>query len=392
MEKKKKILYVINDLKRGGAQVVIYHVARMLSKETYEVTVAYLYTHSNVPTIEQELAEAGIITVALCDEGKKSLWHATLNLFTYIKTARPSVVHCHLPDATIAGAVAGLCARVPTIFVHEHNTHAFFSWKINTLLSLLRPWLSLTICYSETVEQELFGAVHMLSKPPDVFPKKSCTILNGVDIRGVKEAYARKNTNTLRAQLGIAADAPLVLSVARLVAWKGQKELMCAFARVASLYPAAVLVLVGDGGMREELTKLKDELGIGARVYILGARNDVFDFLAIADIYSAVYQYPPEAKGKGEESIGIATLEAMGAGLPAIAADYPSAYKFITPGANGLLAKPGDTDDLSEKLKELLSDAEKRTRLGSASRAFVEQTLAWESLIAIYEKLYSMVA
>ncbi len=370
--------------------MVVLNILKGLKREDWEPSLVYLYEHTNVVTIRDECEHAKI-PAEWVGARSKGIVEGVWKTWRYLRRERPAVFHCHLPNAALIGTLAGVLAGVSVIVVHEHNTHAFFSPKLRFVLRLVRPFVSLTVCYSETVEQELFHTEHTLWNPPKTFPGRAVTILNGVDLSGIAEARAHVNREEKRSTLGIPQDAIIVMSVARLVAWKGQRELVQAFAQVADHFPKAVLVLVGDGQMSEEIRELTKTLGIADRVFITGGRKDVFELLTIADIYSAVYIYPPEAKGKGEESIGIATLEAMGAGIPTIAADYPSAYKFITPGENGLLARPGDVEDLAQKLGVLLGDMTTRKRLGAPSQGFVEKKLAWHSLVAIYEKLYTMI-
>src|SRR6188768_3816416 len=92
------------------------------------------------------------------------------------------------------------------------------------------------------------------------------TVLNCVD---VSQWDPETDGSALRRELGIAADAPLIASVSRLFSWKGQRELLRAFAAARAELPALKLLIVGAdereahvGSFTEELKALAQELGV----------------------------------------------------------------------------------------------------------------------------------
>jgi glycosyltransferase involved in cell wall biosynthesis len=119
--------------------------------------------------------------------------------------------------------------------------------------------------------------------------------------------------------------------------------------------------IVGSGDQRRNLEQLTSELGLSDRVTFHGHTTDeelrglltnasVFAIASIAELQS------------------IATMEAMASGLPIVAADAVALPHLVHDGENGYLFRPGDVDDLAEKLTTVLTQSpEERRRMQQAS-------------------------
>jgi len=88
------------------------------------------------------------------------------------------------------------------------------------------------------------------------------------------------------------------------------------------------------------------------------------------------------------ESFGIAYLEAWMCGKPVIGARIGPTSAVIDDGVDGLLAKPYDPDDLAAKLVELLSDPEKRERMGQNGRTKTLNRFTWNQIVDKMEHIY----
>jgi phosphatidylinositol alpha 1,6-mannosyltransferase len=156
---------------------------------------------------------------------------------------------------------------------------------------------------------------------------------------------------------------PTVLFVGRIEHEKRVDELLRAYAAV----PAGIasrLEIVGAGGQEGNLAKLSQQLGLGGRVVFRGQVSDA----QLLDSYarSSVFCMPGTA-----ELQSLATLEAMAAGMPIIAADAMALPHLVIPRHNGYLYTPGDTTALTRHLTELLTDPAQRRRMGHLSRTMV---------------------
>lgn len=158
---------------------------------------------------------------------------------------------------------------------------------------------------------------------------------------------------------------PTVLFVGRLETEKRIDELLHAFAALPPSVPAR-LHLVGTGTQHHQLHTLAAALGLAGRVTFAGRVDDAE--LAAAYRSADVFCMPGTA-----ELQSLATLEAMSAGKPVVAADAMALPHLVDEGRNGYLYPPGNTDTLTSRLATLLSQPALRRRLGRTSRTMAQQ-------------------
>ena len=121
--------------------------------------------------------------------------------------------------------------------------------------------------------------------------------------------------------------------------------------------------------MREPLRRLAEELGIGGRVMLLGARRDVPELLSAFDVF---------ALSSRSEAFPLSVLEAMATGLPVVATEVGCLPEVVRPGETGMLAAPGRPEALAEAIGGLLADPALAREMGRRGREVVreEYTLA----------------
>jgi len=156
---------------------------------------------------------------------------------------------------------------------------------------------------------------------------------------------------------------PTVVCVAQFRPEKGHDVLLDAFAVVRRQVPDARLVLVGQGELEEELRARVKSLGLGDSVELTGPVEDVWPYLASADVF---------ALASNSEAYGIAIAEAMAAGLPVVASEVGGIPELVAPGITGELFAPGDRGALAAHLARLLTSPELRSRMSDAAREGAE--------------------
>ncbi len=388
MSKRVAVAYVVNDLLFGDAQVAVLAIAARLDRERFEPTVYFLHEFPEErPNLKAAFARAGIRMVHVETESS-TLRGRVRSLAALFAKERPDIVHTHLIDATLVGMVSALLSGVRTRIIHEYQTHSLYGWKVRVAYAFLRPFATLTICYSPVVEGELFGNVSVLSTPPEKLKRRSYTIYNGVDLVALERSRASDARRKIRQELSIPEEAVVIASVARLIPWKGQRTLLEAFAVHARSVSTTHLVLVGEGYLYNELAARAVLLGLAGRVHMTGAREDVYDILSASDLASLALTYENDLVN---EAVGLSGFEAMGSGLPLIASSYPSAKLCIEDRVSGVLVPPGDKAALADALTELSQDAAgMRERIGAQGAAFVREHMDWQKLIPCYERLYAL--
>lgn len=151
---------------------------------------------------------------------------------------------------------------------------------------------------------------------------------------------------------------PTVVCVAKFRPEKGHDVLVDAFAVVRRHVPDARLVLVGQGELQGRLEAQVAALGLDGSVEITGPVDDIWPYLAAADVF---------ALASRSEAYGIAIAEAMAAGLPVVASDVGGIPELVARGVTGELFSPGDRDGLAAHLTRLLKSPEVRARMSAAA-------------------------
>jgi glycosyltransferase involved in cell wall biosynthesis len=192
------------------------------------------------------------------------------------------------------------------------------------------------------------------------------TILNSVDPSRWDPTV---DGSGVRREFDVPAGAPLLVSVSRLFAQKGHRELFRALALVRRHVPDVRLLVVGadaievhGGSFTEELKVLARELGVADRVVFAGERSDIPEIMAACDVFTL-----PSV----EEPFGLVFLEAMAMQKPVVSLSNGGTPEVVEHGLSGLLAPPNDVDALAAHIVTLLEDPELRARMGAFGRTRV---------------------
>ncbi len=173
---------------------------------------------------------------------------------------------------------------------------------------------------------------------------------------------------------------PRFLFLGRLDDEKRIHVLLQAVAKLTE-HPNVIVELVGDGGERENLARLADELGIADRVIFTGHITD--QELPKAYERCTAFVMPSIA-----ELQSIATMEAMASGRPVIAADAMALPHLVHDGDNGYLFPPDDADALAERLRRILNADQQELNRMSENSLHLIQSHDIERTIRIFENLY----
>jgi len=163
--------------------------------------------------------------------------------------------------------------------------------------------------------------------------------------------------------------------------FKGLEMLLNAFAIISN--DDYYLSIVGSGDMRRYYEDLAKSLRISDRVSFYDRVND--DELANYYQKSDVLVLPSINTG---EAFGLVLLEAMASCRPVIASDLPGVRSVFTDGKEGYLVKPGNSDDLAEKITRILGDDNLAKRMGQAGRKTAEEKYSWNKSAADLLEIY----
>ncbi len=165
---------------------------------------------------------------------------------------------------------------------------------------------------------------------------------------------------------------PRIISIGRLVAFKGFEYLIDACADLARRGLEFNCEIIGDGPLRGDLEERIRKLNLSKRVHLLGSLSQgaVLEKLRAADIFALASVIDNQA---ASDVFPTVIIEAMAAARPVVSTRLAGIPESIVDGETGLLVSPEDTMALSEALGRLMEDAKLRLHYGRAGRARIEQ-------------------
>jgi phosphatidylinositol alpha-1,6-mannosyltransferase len=184
-----------------------------------------------------------------------------------------------------------------------------------------------------------------------------------------------------RVELGLPADAQLVVSVSRLVPRKGMDMLIDAAARLRHSHPDLIVAIAGSGRDRKRLETRAGQLG--APVRFLGRVPDeqLPAAYGCGDVFAMLCRN--RWAGLEQEGFGIVFVEAAACGVPSVAGDSGGAAEAVADGETGVVVhRPDNAEEVASALTRLLDDDELRTRMGVAARIRAETEFSYDGLAA----------
>lgn len=318
--------------------------------------------------LKDRAAAAGIETICHRISSNRDL-SALFFLLRIIKEEKVDVISTHSGDDSLIGAIAGrLSRRKPAIVRTRH-----LALPITSKITYSRlPHKVVTV--SEYVR-------NYLCEDKGIAESRVVAIPTGVDI----ERFDPDRTpDTLRLELGISADAPVVGTIAQLRRKKGHHVLLDAIPLVLKEAPDAIFLFAGDGPQRENIEKKIEELGIKGSVRLLGLRTDVPVVLKGLDLFVL-----PTL----QEALGTSILEASAMKKAVVAANSGGVPETVINGKTGRLVPPEDPAALAAAITGLLKDRGMRKAMGEEGRRMVEEKYTVErmgrGMFALYNELVS---
>lgn len=190
--------------------------------------------------------------------------------------------------------------------------------------------------------------------------------------------FAPGDKTAARRALGLPANARLIGIVATLRSWKGHLHLLEALAALER--PDAMLVVVGEGPMRDVIEAKISELGLTGRVSLVGQQRKPEDWLRALDVFCL----PSYAN----EGVPQAIVQAMLTGLAIVTTPVGAILEAVYDGDTALVVPPKDPPALAAALRRLLDDADLRVRLGAAARNGAMSRFSREAMLERMEAIF----
>jgi glycosyltransferase involved in cell wall biosynthesis len=288
------------------------------------------------------------------------------------------VVHTHTPKANLLGRLAACLSGVPVVCGTEHGF--YFSHMSGPRRRFHRFWSRCGARCSDVtflVNEEDIETAHREHVAP---PHKLRYLQGGTGI-DLDRYTLRGSRAKTRRSLGIGINCPVVGIVARLTHEKGYLEFLQAAALVLRTYPDAQFLSIGpaDAAHEGELLAVASQLGICHAVHFLGLRLDMPDLYEAMDIV---------ALPSHREGMPTTLMEAAAMERPVVATDIRGCRDVVCERETGLLVPLGSPEALGSAMVELLSDSERRRKMGTAARRRAELVFDQRRVFSQLETVY----
>jgi glycosyltransferase involved in cell wall biosynthesis len=381
------VLFAGTTFALGGAERVFSHLVRGLSRPPFRVEVLALRERGPVG---EELRAAGIPVHAGLTGSARLDPLLIPRLHRFLCRGGYQVIyfldHAH---AVFYGVLASRGTRVRVRVMPVHTTGQWGGQpSLKRPIRLVRAGLDRIIAIAEAQRDYLVAEEGVPASQVTVIP-------NGVPLEQPDALERQRRRAEVRTALGCALNTPVIGITAVLRPEKNHELLLRAFARVREELSAAELWIVGEGPRREFLESECARVGLsvgrksgedGMRsaarpaVHFLGRRADARALMAGFDL--AVLSSHPRV-----ETLPLALIEAMDAGVPAVSTRVGALAELVEDGISGLLVPPGDEAALAGALLGLLRDPERRAVMGCCGQEIVGARFSVERMVGATERL-----
>jgi len=360
----------------AGTGIVCYHNSLELAKLGHDVTI---FTEGDA-----RIDKVGSNIRVVREKAVFSIGNAPL-IPQLLKLKGFDIIHLHYPYF-FGGEFTYLLNKINSIkYVITYHNDVFGS-------NLFRPFINL---HNKFVMKRVLMNASIICVPTLDFasnsnlkslinrdPNKFIELPNGVDTslfhpsvesRLIRAKYCLKNKR-------------VILFVRALDHAHFHGGLECLLESIAGMREKdIVLMVVGDGNLKQHFIELSRRLGVDERVIFAGWQ----DHNLLPYYYAAcdVVVLPSILS----ENFPLVLLEALASGKPAICSALPGVRKIIDNGKNGFYAKPNDVEDLKYKILSILGDKSIRTEFGRNGRLKAEKEYSWDRIALKLEKIYQEV-
>lgn len=359
---KKKIVFHVNSLGKGGAERVVSVLAKSFAMDGCDVTIFTLWRAKEEYELDRSVKRVNLEDLWK-DQTLGRLTKAVKRMTDYrsfLKKEQPDIVISFCNKANFRSAYSMLGMKIPLLVsVRNDPKRDYLPYPIN------KWWM----------EQKASGCVFQTPEAQSAFSKRlkerSKIIWNPVD-----EKYLIENKREN-------IDRDLVM-VGRFSKQKNHILAVKAFAKIKDRYPDTCIRFYGeecDEGSQKELLDAIRENGLINRVKFMGPSSHLESDIKNAGVFVLASDY---------EGMPNALIEAMVMGLPVISTDCPCGGPslLITPGENGLLVSVGDEEQMAKAMDRLLGDLSYAEALGRNAKKLREKVSTdticetWKTYIA----------
>lgn len=374
------VLFAMDSLGVGGAEQLIFTLARSLPKDRFHVVVCTLFSRGEYPEpLADEIRAQGIRVEQLAMSRWRD-WETMKRFLKLLDEERIDIVHGHMVPADFWSCLlARLGRRLKTV----HTKHDILPrpGRANRIqrFFLERVLSNRVVAISEVVADHLARdrgvPKHRIVRIPD--PVDTDRFHPGISGAAV------------RRELGIPEDALVIGNTSRFEKRKGYNLFLDIAASVIPQNKQVYFLAVGHGAERKAMEKQVQDGELTSRAIITGPRRDIPEVMAAMDIFLFTSLWG--------EGFGIVLIEAMASGKAVVAVNVGPPRELIEDGVSGCLPAPEtwapevdrvDSDPLVKRLLWLIEHPDERRQLGEGARQRAIEKYSTNAVIRQTEQLY----
>lgn len=320
-QKSVKVLQIIRHMNAGGAETLIMNLYRNIDKS--KVQFDFLVFGEGI--FDKEITELGgkiYYMKYLTDIGP---YLYKKNLIKFFKEHNEyKIIHSHIDQVSGIIVEAAKKAGVPIRISHSHSTNNSNNWIVKIYKKILQKKIKKYANYFFACSEK---AANWLFEEKS---KSAYIINNGINVE--KFLFSKDKREIIRKEFGIAPETTVIGHVGSLISVKNHSFLLEVFKEYLKYNENSVLLLVGDGNLKEELKQQAHSLNIEKKIYFAGVRFDVEKFYSAFDVFVFPSLY---------EGISTALIEAQTNGLPIYTSDKVDVNTDVTNTINFLSVENG---------------------------------------------------
>lgn len=376
-----------------GCHVRILEEIQALQRRGHRLVLATYHNGDNLPDIDIRRSwDIPWLKRAMVGSSRHKIYLDAALSWRSLRVAlreRPAIIHAHLHEGALIGAVLKRLLGVPLVFDYQGSMtsemldHGFVQRDNPLYLPLVRLEQQINR-QADALITSTHNAVALLRKQKAVDPARLHTVIDSVNTTRFRpfdgSAAWEQQRRELRAQLGVPEGRRIVIYLGLLAPYQGTNILIEAAQKVLQQLPDTHFLIMGypDPASYQAYAA---SLGLAEHVTLPGRifYRDAPMYLALGDVAVAPKMSLTEGSGK------ISNYMAMG--LPVVTFDTPVSYEMLGP--HGIYAQMGNAEDLAARLIETLTAPAQAARLGAAGRARVVADFSWERGAQQIEDIYT---
>jgi glycosyltransferase involved in cell wall biosynthesis len=355
-----KVLQLRSSIGFYGAENVILELCKQLKVNNIIPYIGVIQNSNPYSTKLATIANQHSLTNIIFSSKKRYSVNLILEISEFIKKNNIDIIHSHGYKANFYAYIIRSIKRIPCVatchpwdetdYSLKARFYTFFDKKCLKKFDHLIP-------VSRNVEIEL---------PNSIKKNKITLIPNGVDC----DRFCNCSQNCLRKELNLDSATKIIGTVGRLVPEKGYIYLIKAIHNLVNYYSRIIVVIVGDGPLKNELIGMVRKYKLEKQIVFLGIRDDIPAIFDSIDIF---------VLSSISEGLPMVVLEAMAAGKPIVATSVGDIPTIIQHNQHGLLVHSKDSDLLYRNMRKLLENHSWAVQLGSQ---YIQKTITKPKLNA----------